>query len=74
MNTRKLFKKYTETKFNCILSEYGRIRCKKTLYSRWFCVVVTLSDTQFTILSEPQPLSLQTNTQRFCGFESRCRQ
>ena len=29
MNTGKLFKKYTETIFNRILSKYGRIRCKK---------------------------------------------
>ena len=30
MNTGKLFKKYTETIFNRILSKYGRVRCKKT--------------------------------------------
>ena len=29
MNTAKLFKKYTETIFNRILSKCGRIRCKK---------------------------------------------
>ena len=35
MNTGKLFKKYTETIFNRILSKYGRIRCKKNpVFSR----------------------------------------
>ena len=36
MNTGKLFKKYTETIFNRILSKYWRIRCKKTPYSPVF--------------------------------------
>ena len=48
MNTGKLFKKYTGkfcSVFNSILSEYGRIRCKKNPYLRWFYVVVLLANT-----------------------------
>ena len=36
MNTGKLFKKYTETVFNRILSEYGRIQVFFAPYSPVF--------------------------------------
>ena len=48
MSTGKLFKKYTGkfcSVFNRILSEYGRIRCKKPPYLRWFYVVILPANT-----------------------------
>ena len=37
MNTRKLFKKYIESVFNHILPEYGKIRCKKPVFTVVLC-------------------------------------
>ena len=39
INMGQLFKKYTETVFNRILSEYRKIPCQKAPYSQWFRVV-----------------------------------